>query len=1383
MTSDSPPRRRALIVLGMHRSGTSALTRVFSLCGAGLPSNLVPPEFGLPADGNSISGFWESTSLLLLNNEALESAGSDWDSTREIPQDWFESENCHNITLRLSEALENEFGNAPIFVAKDPRTSLLVPMWIAALDAIGVTADWIVAVRNPLEVAASLTRRDGFARSKGLDLWLRHSIAAERATRKVERIFVDYDDLMRDWRFVVTRTEIRFSFKFPHRVETIAKEAEKFLNRDLRHHSSSMSEMDERPDVPREAKETFRWMLRASAGYEGETTRLDEIYRSIVRGAAASEVPADALAPEGCVAPGEHQAATAAVGQEGGAEVTSASRVKPIAFYLPQFHPTPENDAWWGTGFTEWTNVTRAEPCFRGHQQPLLPSELGFYDLRLAEVRIRQAELAREHGIHGFCYYYYWFHGKKLLSRPLESMLLEREPDFPFCICWANENWTRRWDGENDSILLAQEHTPESDARFIDDVMPVLLDPRYIRIDGKPLVLVYRADLMADPARTAARWREAAREAGLPGLHLCVVWRVDDPTAIGFDALVEFPPHHFHHKDITNETRDSKTPFQGRVYDYAAGVAAVKPLAEERFPVYRGVMPSWDNTPRRGLNAHVFARSTPAIYGRWLETVVRESAARPGSGDQFVFINAWNEWAEGATLEPSRAYGRAYLEATREALLRSNFASPPLPNEPSSDLVELPEPHVQNAPPRDEAQTPAPPAAAGGSTPVAAPPQDPAYWSNAVWGVKALVTKGPLWLVTGRLSSRLRWWRQMRSIVRSGLFDADYYRTVSCPDIGKLRIDPLYHFVRYGAEEELDPNPAFSVSRYLDLHPELDPSVENPLVHSLDSTSHDGATRRELWLNARYGLLPFLVKAPAWLVLGRLETRGRWWREMRELVKSGRFDAHAYRRAYPEVAARGVDPLYHYVRYGAAEGRLPQPAESWEARTREHPVLMSPTTSAPPRRPDSIPTRIDPVGPSAAEPLPTAHMSRGKSGRGVKWVLNAAHLKSRDHNSRPILIVSHDAARAGAQLLLLEVIKRLASLPDLETFVLFLGRGELEDDFRRVVHTLQIDDVIEGLCVRREVAISQIVSGFAARSPLLALCNTVVSHYAAAACSESGIPVLSLIHELPTSIDSTIGSCAMVDVAAASRSIVVVSDFVKAALLSRYSLPPERLSVLRPSVFDWDDGDGWRSRCRSRVLKELGIPDSSFIVLGCGMVHQRKGPDLFVQAARDAIAMRGSERMVFIWVGPDQSGPLLREWCEHDIRSASLERRIRFLGGRTATGDYFGAADAFALTSREDPFPLVNLEAMARGVPVVAFRSAGGAPEALADGGGIVVPYLDTHEMARSLVRLSEAPNYHKEVSAAAARTIELRHTWDHYMSGLLAIFNSEFGYAMRRAR
>jgi glycosyltransferase involved in cell wall biosynthesis len=355
-----------------------------------------------------------------------------------------------------------------------------------------------------------------------------------------------------------------------------------------------------------------------------------------------------------------------------GTEVPPAAfPVKLIAFYLPQFHPIPENDKWWGKGFTEWTSVVRGVKNFRYHQQPRLPTELGFYDLRVEETLHKQAELASSYGIHGFCFYYYWFNGKRLLERPLDLWLGKQAPRFPFCICWANENWSRRWDGSESEILMAQTYDEGSGLRFIKDVLPILKDPRYICVDGAPLLLVYRVSELKNPVGVAQAWRNAARENGIDRLHLCAVqsFGISDPRYYGMDSAIEFSPPHVDRMLVDPKRVHGTNPdFEGYLEDYIS--VAMRSI--NHFPVdyvrYRGLFPRWDNTARRKTKGHVLINDSPKAYGQWLRFLVREAMLRRNQQEPLIFINAWNEWAEGTYLEPDEVYGRAFLEVTYDAL-------------------------------------------------------------------------------------------------------------------------------------------------------------------------------------------------------------------------------------------------------------------------------------------------------------------------------------------------------------------------------------------------------------------------------------------------------------------------------------------------------------------------------------------------------------------------------------------------------------------------------------------------------------------------------------------------------------------------------------------
>jgi O-antigen biosynthesis protein len=345
--------------------------------------------------------------------------------------------------------------------------------------------------------------------------------------------------------------------------------------------------------------------------------------------------------------------------------------VRVIAFYLPQFHPIPENDAWWGKGFTEWTNVRPAEPQFAGHYQPHVPGELGYYDLRNPSVQRRQIELAQLYGVEGFCFYYYRFGRTRLLEKPLENWLSDSSLDLPFCLCWANENWTRRWDGLENEVLIAQQYSAEDDIALIEEVAPYLADRRAIRVDGKPLFLVYRPGLLPSAKATAARWRAWCRANGIGEIFLAYTQSFEhiDPRHVGFDAAVEFPPNNSHPPNITASTAPLDPQFSGTVYDWSIFPARSERYAPRDYPLFRAVCPGWDSTPRLKNRGTVFVNNTPAGYRRWLENAIRDTLEHVREPSQrLVFVNAWNEWAEGAHLEPDGASGYAYLQATRDAL-------------------------------------------------------------------------------------------------------------------------------------------------------------------------------------------------------------------------------------------------------------------------------------------------------------------------------------------------------------------------------------------------------------------------------------------------------------------------------------------------------------------------------------------------------------------------------------------------------------------------------------------------------------------------------------------------------------------------------------------
>jgi glycosyltransferase involved in cell wall biosynthesis/SAM-dependent methyltransferase len=798
------------------------------------------------------------------------------------------------------------------------------------------------------------------------------------------------------------------------------------------------------------------------------------------------------------------------------------ARTKALAFYLPQFHPIAENDAWWGKGFTEWTNVTRARAMFPGHAQPILPGELGFYDLRLSEVRDRQAELARSAGIHGFCYYHYWFNGRRLLERPLDAVVKSGQPDFPFCICWANENWTRRWDGQAQQVLLEQRHSLSEDRRFMLDLLPYLEDPRYVRVDGRPVVVVYRPDLMVNAADTAAVWRDECSRAGIGDIHLCAVqFRTSDPGPLGFDAAVEFPPHHFPAPEITGRIDGLEAAFGGSVFDYRAGVLELieRPRRAE-YRLYRGVMPSWDNTARRMEQSLIYHGADPDLYEAWLRSAINQPQPADGITENLVFINAWNEWAEGTVLEPRRDLGYAYLRATARALGQ--------PYAEADQSGEIP------------AETPEP------------------------------VSQG-----------------------------------------GSLLEAKIKRVVRTNA----------TLNSFVNRHPELK--------------------------NKAAGLV--------------------------RKIGSGTTEANT----------------------SSASTRV-----AWRGR---------PANQGGPR----------------------------------------------------LLVVSHDAALAGAQLILLENLRHWTRA-GVDCRVLLLGSGVLEPAFSAECPTV-CGETLRGLT--RSQMVDAVLDDLATTGwkPDAAFCNTVASVDAMSVLKARGTPVVSAVYELPTSIDDSLGGRRCIErVLAASARVMVASAFVRDRLSEAYGLDPSRLLPIHTGVLSRDLPE--REEARRRVRRELDVSDDTVVVLGCGSIHHRKGTDLFVAAAGAARRTGTTRPIVFVWVGEDQSGPTFGNWCRHDAERLGVTDMVRFVGKRDDPTVWFAGSDLFALTSREDPFPMVCLEALAAGLGVVGFEGAGGAPEALRPDRGVVVGYLDTNAMGIALAGLADHPDELDSLRCRALQHAAEGLGWDRYM-------------------
>ncbi len=738
---------------------------------------------------------------------------------------------------------------------------------------------------------------------------------------------------------------------------------------------------------------------------------------------------------------------------------------KVIAFYLPQFHLTPENDRWWGKGFTEWTNVTAANPLFHGHLQPRRPTALGYYDLRVPEAVNEQFELASRYGIDGFCYYYYWFDGKRVLDRPLQDLVDGKTGPFPFCICWANEDWTRSWDGMSGEVLQAQNHTPESDFRFIQDVAPLLKHPDYIRHDGRPVLLIYRADKLASPKKTVKAWREWCRKEGIGELHLCAVqsFGFDDPRPLGFDAAVEFPPHC--PRDKYPETVFHKTlgnlpglveHFSGNVYDYQVFADAFISRPVEPYQLHPGCFLAWDNTARRGKTAHVFHNFSIGKYQTWLTANLSKVSRQPTGG--MVFINAWNEWAEGSVLEPDHHFGHGLLEVTRT----------------TKQLVQL-------------------------DSPVA-------YWKHG----------RPLMPVT------------------------------------------------------------------------------------------------------------------------RLESRER------------------------------------------------------------------------------------------------------------------------------LLMVGHDAHPHGAQINMLRMARCLKRDMQVEVVILLMQGGSLVSEYERVGTT-----IVLGQGEGWSDTLASLARHYLQLGTQKAICNTAVTGPAVQILRGHGYQVVSLVHELPSLIESHHLQSACWHVAGTANNIVFASEVVAREFRDRYWPDPERI-LIAPQGITFNPYHAKRIALRNSVREELGLPANVRLVMGCGYADTRKGIDLFVQMAGELT--RQADDVAFVWVGGLDER--LKPYIQADIDRLGLENRLHITGRVDDAARYYIASDVFALTSREDPFPSVVMEAFDAGLPVVAFAGGGGYVDIVNDQTGVLVPYLDVSSMAKALAGMLHDARRRQRISKHVHHYCRATFGYPAYMRKLLALLD-----------
>ena len=485
---------------------------------------------------------------------------------------------------------------------------------------------------------------------------------------------------------------------------------------------------------------------------------------------------------------------------------------KLIAFYLPQFHSIKENDEWWGEGFTEWTNVTKAQPQFVGHYQPHLPDELGFYDLNHNDIFYKQIELAKKYGIYGFCFHYYWFSGKRLLEKPIFNFLNDKNLDLPFMLCWANEPWSRRWDGSENDILIDQNFEKKDHLKFIKDIIPFFKDERYIKIDNCPILIIYRPHYISkeDMNEAIGIWNDYIKQEGFDGLYLLNTRTGTfdaSPSEWGLDATIEFPPNRnavVPHKNLSILNPN----FVGRIYNLAKTIDKTENLPSVDYTVYKTVMPAWDNTARKKNDGTIYFNSSPELYKKWLFNCILHTKEKHPDNKQLIFINAWNEWAEGAHLEPDQKYGLAYLEATLDAIEDSRINTTRYGLEDHYYPLNVHEVNYEKV--------------------------------NLIRKIgkkvrKPLIKNPYIYMILkskGNIKKFLLYKKSYSSLKESDLFDELYY-SKKYSSVKRSGMDPLLHYIFFGYKDGKLPSFKFDGDYYLNTYENVKKSGFNPLVHYL----------------------------------------------------------------------------------------------------------------------------------------------------------------------------------------------------------------------------------------------------------------------------------------------------------------------------------------------------------------------------------------------------------------------------------------------------------------------------------------------------------------------------------------------------------------------
>ncbi len=1300
--------RTALLVVGMHRSGTSAVTRVLSLLGADLASQLLPPT----ADNNP-TGFWEPVELVHLSDQLLDGLDLNWLSVQQFKENWLFSPQARHFKIAFAAFLEREFPTSPRFILKDPRLCRILPLVVSVLRDAGIQPKVVFCLRSPYEVAASLHGLQKIAPSKGCAVWLRYVLDAELHSRELPRVMVPYDLFLADWRDAVVRIGRELDIDWSEALEAASGKIDDFLQPGLRHYAIH----DETTWLPwvNDAYEQLR-QLTEDPYHKPSLKRLDAIRAAV---AEHDHFLLD-MAFHDCRWAMEERNAKMRLEEEVRDQEARLAHMRAALDDLTASgQAAREEVAARDAALAKAADDARScRAALAGREQELTARDAALAEADADAQACRAVLAGREQDLAGL--------REELAAR--EIALAQADADVQACHATLADReqdlaGLRRAVGRLESRLEAAggliRAEAEREAGLRETLASLSRRNQELEAQRDAALEHVRSQERRGPAEAVIESLERLRR------EKTVVHELALRTMLGLTLLMppgELPPAQRALMALVGGSGLFDPRHYAAIFQALHLPQPTDPLHHfVRFGLSLGLDPSplFDSAYYCAGNGDVDFRNTPPflhflLYGAFEgknpnplfdvacylddnpdvsqveNPLLQEVLALCGDGELARRYNPlvhYVRFGEAEGRRPSAYFDVAFYRQTQGVALQDGQTA--LAHFLGRGWRENRQPNLLF---------------------------DVAYYLSRHPEVRACgVNPVEHYIAIGA----------SHGYKPHPYFDTRFYLD-SYEDVRALGLNPLAHFLTNGRREQRMPNPLFDPRFYLAAHPDLDPGTVDPLEHYITI----GASQR---------------RRP-----------------------HPDFSPRFYWENHSDLVLHGCDPLGHFLDHGAFEGRRPNDwfdadrhCRSLDGldRFQEAPFLHFLRCGGPGRpQPED---RADAPLEGRIEDLPWRYAGEPRSPRGICF---------------RILFVTHVANRTGAPLCILRLLEELVHAPGVECRIVIHEDGELTPHLARLAPALVMSDLDGEDAASAMDRVARLFRQDATRC--LAVTNTVATAAYAEAFWKQGVPVLAWLHELPTSIETYArGASTMERIDLAARRILCPSDFVKQALVSRYALTPDKVSVLHNGT-EQPPADLDRQAMRRRVREEFGLPEQARIVLGCGTVDLRKGADLFVRLAC-ALGLDDPELAAdtwFLWVG-DPYDEQMRQWLEHDALRLGVAGRFILAGPRADVGPYFAAADAFALTSREDPFPMVNMEALSYGLPVAAFDGAGGAREVLEEPWGVLVPYGDTTAMAQAVAAFLADSRQRREDRQAAAMAFIATRTWRRYAEAFTAMLRDFFDY------